>query len=280
MDGRNRGRLVDTRAVDESLHARLEASGYGAPGFAERYDRHRPSPPSVLLGLLPALAGVDRPRLVVDLGCGTGLSTRVWADRADHVVGVEPNAAMVTFARAVAGAESVEYLQASGYETGLADHCADIVTASQALHWMEPERVLPEIGRILRPGGVLCAYEYFTLTTPLWEPEAAFAELRSRTRALREQRGLASAALWPVSRTRLEDSRVFRATRELVVHGVEMGDGERLLGFALSEGSLQTLLDAGATEDEVGLTHLRDAADAMPDELPWWLGYRVWLGLK
>jgi predicted RNA methylase len=43
---------------------------------------------------VPALAGGRRPKLVVDLGAGTGLSTRVWATEADSVVGVEPNDAM------------------------------------------------------------------------------------------------------------------------------------------------------------------------------------------
>jgi hypothetical protein len=61
--------------VDEELQARLERSGYYQAGFAAHYDRYRPRAPSVLLELLPLLAGGGRPRLVVDLGSGTGLST-------------------------------------------------------------------------------------------------------------------------------------------------------------------------------------------------------------
>ena len=81
-------------------------------------------------------------------------------------------------------------------------------------------------------------------------------------------------------RERLEDSDVFRFVQELALHSVESGDGERLVGFALSEGSLTTLLQAGVSEEEVGLDHLRAAASEMREAVPWWIGSRVCLGVK
>jgi len=267
-------------AEREELECRLATSGYSSPGFAAHYDRYRPQPPSALVDLLPPLAGVDRPGLVVDLGCGTGLSTRVWADRAEEVVGVEPNDAMREYAEQATGAPNVRYVGASAYETGLAAAAADLVTAAQSLQWMRPERVFPEIRRILRPGGVFCAYEYVRLQTPVWEPEAVWREARRRTGELREARGLDEGIeRWPVSTARLEESGVFRHVRELALHGVESGDGARLLGFAFSEGSLRTLLEAGATEEEIGLDRLRLAAAGLRQPVPWWISYRVWVGL-
>jgi SAM-dependent methyltransferase len=266
--------------VDAELARRLESSGYGRQGFADAYDRYRPQPPEALVDLLPPLAGVERPALVVDLGSGTGLSTRPWASRADEVVGVEPNAAMVERAAAATDASNVRYLERSAYDTGLPAGGTDIVTAAQSLQWMRPERVFPEVGRILRAGGVFCAYEYFVLQTPLWEPEAEWARVRARTRELRGEHGLdRGEELWPVSRERLEESGVFRETRELALHSVEHGNGDRLVGVALSEGSMATLLASGVTEEEVGLDRLRAAAAAMGEAVPWWIGYRVWLGL-
>jgi hypothetical protein len=50
-------------------------SGYLNEGFADVYDRYRPSPPGQVLDILTVVAGVERPSLVVDLGCGTGLAT-------------------------------------------------------------------------------------------------------------------------------------------------------------------------------------------------------------
>jgi len=63
-------------------------------GFADRYDARRPMPPAALVDLLTQLAQVTQPRLIVDIGCGTGLSTRIWAGRAEKVIGIEPNADM------------------------------------------------------------------------------------------------------------------------------------------------------------------------------------------
>src|SRR5437867_24681 len=73
----------------------IAASGYDRTGFASRYDRFRPRTPRALVDLLCRYALAGRPALVVDLGCGTGLSTRVWSDVAERVVGVEPNGAML-----------------------------------------------------------------------------------------------------------------------------------------------------------------------------------------
>jgi SAM-dependent methyltransferase len=267
--------------VDDLLRLRLEGSGYSRLGFAEHYDRCRPRPPVALLDLLPSLAGVERASLVVDLGSGTGLSTRAWADRAEKAIGVEPNDAMRTFAEDIRDAANVRYVGTSSYDTGIVGGCADLVTAAQSLQWMRPERVFPEVDRILRSGGVFCAYEYFVLQTPLWEPEAAFEHVRRRKSLLRTELALDSdVEHWPVSRERLERSCIFRHTRELVLHSLEWGDGDRLIGFALSEGSMQTLLDAGVSEEDVGLDVLRLAAKAMPEPVQWWIGYRVWIGLK
>ena len=267
--------------MDAEARRRLDESGYGRPGFAEHYDRYRPRPPLALLELLPPLAGVDRPALVVDLGCGTGLSTRFWSERAEQVIGIEPSDAMRTCSKQATDAPNVRYLGATSYATGLPDSCADLVTAAQSLQWMRPERVFSEIGRILRPGGVFCSYEYFAFQTPLWEPEAAWHALLARKRELRAKLGFdQDVDRWPVSRAALEKSGVFRHVRELSLHSVEPGDGDRLIGLALSEGSLTTLLEAGATDEEVGLDHLRSAAATMLEPVPWWIGYRVWIGLK
>lgn len=230
---------------------------------------------------LSRLAGVERPALVVDLGSGTGLSTRAWAERAEAVVGVEPNDAMRRWAEQATEAPNVRYAAGSSYATGLADGCADVVTCSQSFQWMEPVATLAEVARILRPGGVFAAYEYGALHTPLWEPEAAWREVRARKAQLRAERGLDSQR-WPISLERLEQAGCFDDCRELVFHSVEEGDADRLVGFALSEGSMTTLLADGVTEEQVGLARLREvAARTIGDRpCPWLLGYRAWVGRR
>lgn len=63
-------------------------------GKANSYDRARPTPPPALLDLLTQLIRLPHPSLVVDLGSGTGLSTAIWGERAERVIGIEPNADM------------------------------------------------------------------------------------------------------------------------------------------------------------------------------------------
>ena len=166
--------------MTEELRRRLEQSGYGRPGFAEQYDRYRPRPPAALLDLVPPLAGGTRLRLVVDLGSGTGLSTR-WADRADEVVGIEPNEEMRRHAETITEAGNVRYVGASAYEPGWTT--APPISSRPRSHCSGCGRnSSTEIGRILRAGGVFCAYEYFAVQTALWEPEDAFAAVRARSR--------------------------------------------------------------------------------------------------
>ena len=98
---------------------------------------------------------------------------------------------------------------------------------------------------------------------------------------LRRERNLDEGKrLWPVTRERLEASRAFRFVRELATQSVEEGDGERLVGFALSEGSLTTVLEAGVREDQVGLDRLREVAAHVKEPVPWWISYRVWVGSR
>lgn len=115
--------------------------------IAENYDELRPqAPPQAVQWLLPA--GCD---VAVDVGAGTGLFTRALVGRAAHVVAVEPDPRM----RAVLAQRSPEVraVEGSGEAIPLPDESADAVFVSSAWHWMDPERAVPEIGRVLRDGG-------------------------------------------------------------------------------------------------------------------------------
>src|SRR6478672_3593224 len=132
--------------------AHLSANVERFMGFADVYDAYRPRPPLAVLDILTQLAQTPQPALVVDLGSGTALSTTIWAGRAAAVVGVEPSADMRRQAEARTAVANVRYQEGYANATGLPDACADIVTCSQSLHWMEPDSTFAEIARILRPG--------------------------------------------------------------------------------------------------------------------------------
>ena len=116
---------------------------------AADYDRYRPAPPPQALDwLIPPDATA-----VLDLAAGTGAVTRLLIGRAARVVAVEPDERM----RAVLAARcpEAEVLEGRGEDIPLTDASVDAVVVASAWHWLDPERAVPEIARVLRPGGNL-----------------------------------------------------------------------------------------------------------------------------
>jgi len=123
------------------------ATSFGS--VAESYDRVRPGPAAEALDwLVPPDC-----RLAVDVAAGTGLFTRALIGRASQVAAIEPDERM----RAVLAARSpgVRVLAGWGEQMPLPDGCADAVFVSTAWHWLDPVLAVPEIARVLRPGGRL-----------------------------------------------------------------------------------------------------------------------------
>lgn len=119
---------------------------------ATSYAAHRPSyPASAIDALLDGLGDPHR-LAVADLGAGTGIMSRLLADRGARVWAVEPNAAMRAAAEAHPFVSSVD---ATAEATTLADGAVDLVVVAQAFHWFELERAAAEIRRVLVPGGRL-----------------------------------------------------------------------------------------------------------------------------
>jgi SAM-dependent methyltransferase len=117
--------------------------------IAEDYDGLRPQAPQEAVGwLVPPGCEV-----AVDVGAGTGLFTRTLVDKAAQVIAVEPDARM----RKVLAERSpgVRALEGRGESIPLPDAAADAVFVSSAWHWMDHDRAIPEIGRVLRDGGRL-----------------------------------------------------------------------------------------------------------------------------
>jgi SAM-dependent methyltransferase len=258
-------------------------------GEATIYDRTRPTPPPVLLDILTQLIHTPRPGLVVDLGSGTGLSTAIWGERAQRVIGIEPNADMRT--QAIRNLEShshaahIEYREGIGNRTGLSDGSADIVTCAQSLHWMEPTSTLAEIARILRPGGLFAAYDYNWPPTLNWELEQVYQEVDERFEAIVQERGLVqNLPRWSKDKhlDRMRASGHFRFTREILLHHIEQGDAARFIGMVMTNIYGHHLKQNTITEQEIGLDRLKQAALGCIGSgvIPWYFSYRVRIGVK
>jgi SAM-dependent methyltransferase len=116
------------------------ALSFGAA--ASSYDAGRPGyPAEAVRWTLP-----DRVDRVLDLGAGTGKLSQAVAALGLDVVAVEPDEAM----RALV---PVEALAGTAEQIPLPDASVDAVLVGQAFHWFDPALALPEMRRVLRPGG-------------------------------------------------------------------------------------------------------------------------------
>lgn len=91
---------------------------------------------------------------VLDLGCGTGISTRQVAPRVAEVVGCDPSSAMLARAKDTGG-KNISYVIGSAKHIPEKDASFDGVTIFSAFHWFAHRATLDEIFRVIRPNGWL-----------------------------------------------------------------------------------------------------------------------------
>lgn len=133
------------------------------------YVKFRPHYPAEVLSFLAVKACPTPTSVVADVGCGTGISSKLFLENGNPVFGVEPNEAMRLAA--------VEYLKefpaftpidGTSTATTLSEASVDFVVAAQAYHWFDQDPTRDEFKRILKPGGsaVLIWNERQLDTTP------------------------------------------------------------------------------------------------------------------
>jgi ubiquinone/menaquinone biosynthesis C-methylase UbiE len=144
------------RDISQLLMMRSTAEYF--TGLSGVYDANRPSYPVEAIDAV--LDGLSRPPTIADVGCGTGISTRLLAARAGpgaKIVGVDPNPGMLAQARRASETAglNIEYRQGTGEHTGLGDSSVDAVVCAQAFHWLRPLEALREFHRVLKNSGRL-----------------------------------------------------------------------------------------------------------------------------
>lgn len=122
------------------------------PDVYERYKAYRDRP---ALDLLLQIPGDVKPRVIWDLGCGTGEQAALLARRhaGAQVFGLDSSPDMLAAARR--RAEPVTWIQGD-IKAFAPDQPADLIFTNAALQWAEDHaRLFPHLARQLTPGGVL-----------------------------------------------------------------------------------------------------------------------------
>ena len=142
-------------------------------GVAAEYELGRPSWPSAAFDVVERELQLGPEARVLDLGAGTGKLTRLLLDRFASVVAAEPDAAM----RALIPAEA-EVLPGAAEQIPLPDGSFAAVFCAESFHWFDWKRAIPEIARVLVPGGglvLLWNRPSGGLSSAEWPPEVGDA---------------------------------------------------------------------------------------------------------
>jgi SAM-dependent methyltransferase len=190
---------------------------------ADDYAKYRPTYPREAIDALLGGLGAPETLLAVDVGAGTGISSRLLAERGVRVLAVEPNREM---REAAVVSPGVSFVDGTAESLPVPDGAADLVLAAQAFHWFRPEPSLREMARALRPGGRLAL---------VWNRRSAADAFTAAYRdALLATGANPTLEAMDADVGAVERSGLFAATRvERFVHAQRL-DRDALVGRALS----------------------------------------------
>lgn len=108
---------------------------------------------------------------IIDFGCGTGLLTRALAASGRAVIGIDPSATMLGYARRQPGAEAVRWINGDATYIEPVGDADLVVSTGNAMMHISPQAypsVLVSLGAALRPSGVI-AFDSRSPTYRAWE---------------------------------------------------------------------------------------------------------------
>jgi SAM-dependent methyltransferase len=138
-------------AGEDPTLRRRRGSSFGTA--AEAYAEHRPGYAEAAVRWAVEPVADRTPLRVLDLAAGTGKLTAAIAAMGAEVTSVEPDRNMLAELRR--RLPEVRSLDGRAEEIPLPDGSVDAVLVGQAMHWFDLDRAMPEIARVLTPGGVV-----------------------------------------------------------------------------------------------------------------------------
>ncbi len=136
--------------------------------------------------VIEQLGGFGRQATVVEIGSGTGELGSLFAARFAHYVGIDLSLAMLKQAKTHHQTQHMPLVQADGNKTWpVADHLADIIFSSRAIHWINPDHAIKEIVRITKKTNAMFIIGRVERAKDSWE-----SQLRRQCHQLLKQEGL------------------------------------------------------------------------------------------
>ena len=137
---------------------------------ADAYVNYPPYPAEVF-EILEGLTR-DEPRIVLDIGCGTGELARPLAPLVDHVDAVDQSAAMIEIGRSRDGGDQANIRWVcQSVEDFAYDTRYSLIVAGASLHWMDWYEVLPRMAGALSERGYLAIVGGRGMDTTPWNDE-------------------------------------------------------------------------------------------------------------
>lgn len=273
--------------VDESILTDIENDKLNADrflGFAELYENSRPIVPEQMCSFLLDYLE-KKPLQIVDLGCGTGLSTLAWKNKCDSIIGIDPSRDMLDIAEQKR-AENIQFKQAYSDNTDLPDDFADIVICSQSFHWMNPIDTLREVDRILKKGGIFATVDCDWPPVTNWKAEAEYSVLLNKVRMIESEQVEIKKTFHRWEKEyhlkNIRESGYFRYCREIVFANKEKCNADRFFGIALSQGGLQAILKTQPEIIKSDILHFQNKINEIygDDEFDITFCYRMRVGIK
>ncbi|KAK1753238.1 trans-aconitate 3-methyltransferase [Echria macrotheca] len=148
-----------------------------SPTQATAYAKHRPSPPPALVSLIldhHAATG-GKTDTLLDVGCGPGMATRVFAPHFGVAIGSDAGESMIRVASELGGVTAtgapVRWIVSAAEEidriSGVGEGSVDLVIAAYAAHWFDMPAFWTAAARILKPGGTVALWTGFRDTRVL-----------------------------------------------------------------------------------------------------------------
>jgi ubiquinone/menaquinone biosynthesis C-methylase UbiE len=239
-------------------------------GLADLYSAFRPGYPAAAMAWM--VAGLPSPIRAADVGCGTGISSRLLAAQGASVIGIEPNADMLDEARRRTPVGlAVDYRAGDAEHLPLDEGSVALVLCAQSFHWFDAEAALREFHRVLSPDGrVALLWNTHDEREPF---TAGYSVLTRQARALAAARG----CVVPSERAGVPTIGGFFVEPQLrQFSNPQPLDRDGLLGRARSasywpregaerdqlEGALAALFDAHQAQGRVTLEHLTEVTIA------------------